>query len=70
MRKATKISNNDNFDYHFWGVPVLDICGHGLELQKPIALSVIGGMCLGLFISLSFIPLIYWFGSNKRKNNI
>jgi multidrug efflux pump subunit AcrB len=52
------------------GLPVLDICGLGSELQKHLALSVIGGMCLGLFISLSFLPLIYWFGSNSRKNNI
>ena len=51
-------------------LPVLFSSGLGSELQKPLALSVIGGMCLGLFISLSFIPLIYWFGSNKRKNNI
>ncbi|MBC7408264.1 MAG: efflux RND transporter permease subunit [Arcicella sp.] len=41
--------------------PILFSSGLGAELQKPLALSVIGGMCLGLFISLSFIPLIYWF---------
>lgn len=47
-------------------LPVLFSSGLGSELQKPLALSVIGGMCLGLFISLSFIPLIYWFNSNKK----
>jgi multidrug efflux pump subunit AcrB len=51
-------------------LPVLFSSGLGAELQKPLALSVIGGMCLGLFISLSFIPLIYWFiYSRKAKVN-
>jgi multidrug efflux pump subunit AcrB len=46
-------------------LPVLFSGGLGSELQRPLALSIIGGMCLGLFISLSFIPLIYWFSNNK-----
>ncbi|PWK17074.1 multidrug efflux pump subunit AcrB [Arcicella aurantiaca] len=46
--------------------PILFSSGLGAELQKPLALSVIGGMCLGLFISLSFIPLIYWFMYSRR----
>lgn len=32
----------------------------GSELQKPLALAVIGGMSLGTFVSLYFIPLAYW----------
>jgi multidrug efflux pump subunit AcrB len=47
-------------------LPVLFSSGLGAELQRPLALSVIGGMCLGLLVSLSFIPLIYWF---SIKNN-
>ena len=46
--------------------PILFSSGLGAELQKPLALSVIGGMCLGLFISLSFIPLIYWFMYSRK----
>jgi len=46
-------------------LPVLFSGGLGSELQRPLAISIIGGMCLGLFISLSFIPLIYWFSNNK-----
>lgn len=46
--------------------PILFSSGLGAELQKPLALSVIGGMCLGLFISLSFIPLIYWFIYSRK----
>ncbi len=41
-------------------LPVLFSSGLGAELQRPLALSVIGGMFLGLFISISFIPLVYW----------
>jgi multidrug efflux pump subunit AcrB len=41
-------------------LPVLFSLGLGAELQRPLALSVIGGMFLGLFISISFIPLVYW----------
>ena len=33
----------------------------GSELQTPLALAVIGGMALGTFVSLYFIPLSYWF---------
>ncbi|MEA5259383.1 efflux RND transporter permease subunit [Arcicella aquatica] len=47
-------------------LPVLFSSGLGAELQKPLAISVIGGMCLGLFISMSFIPLIYWFMYHKN----
>ena len=32
----------------------------GSELQKPLALTVIGGMSLGTFVSLYFIPLAFW----------
>lgn len=33
--------------------------GLGADLQKPLALSLIGGMILGTFVSLYFIPLAY-----------
>jgi len=33
----------------------------GSELQKPLALTVIGGMALGTVVSLYFIPLTYWY---------
>lgn len=40
-------------------IPFLFIGGLGAELQKPLAITVIGGMFLGTFISLYFIPIIY-----------
>jgi len=39
----------------------------GSELQKPLALAVIGGMSLGTFVSLYFIPLAYWAIYRKRE---
>jgi multidrug efflux pump subunit AcrB len=41
-------------------VPFLFFSGLGAELQKPLALAVIGGMTLGTLVSLYFIPLAYW----------
>ncbi|NRB84128.1 MAG: efflux RND transporter permease subunit [Winogradskyella sp.] len=45
--------------------PFLFISGLGAELQKPLALTVIGGMLIGTFISLYFIPLMYYQLSRK-----
>ncbi|WP_062127433.1 efflux RND transporter permease subunit, partial [Geofilum rubicundum] len=42
-------------------LPVLWGTGMGSELQRPLALTVIGGMVLGTFVSLYFIPLCYYF---------
>ena len=43
----------------------------GSELQKPLALAVIGGMSLGTFVSLYFIPLAYWaiFRKSEEKSS-
>ena len=41
-------------------LPFLFFSGLGAELQRPLALTVIGGMFLGTFVSLYFIPLAYW----------
>lgn len=40
-------------------LPFLFIQGLGASLQRPLALTVIGGMIIGTFISLYFIPLMY-----------
>ncbi|CAA0152149.1 conserved membrane hypothetical protein [Tenacibaculum maritimum] len=49
-------------------LPFLFIGGLGAKLQKPLALTVIGGMLIGTFISLYFIPLMYTLLSKKEKN--
>ena len=46
-------------------MPFLFMDGLGAELQKPLALTVIGGMFIGTFISLYFIPLMYYLFSKK-----
>jgi multidrug efflux pump subunit AcrB len=40
--------------------------GIGSELQRPMALALIGGMSLGTVVSLFFIPLAYWYIHRQR----
>ncbi|SEJ75764.1 Multidrug efflux pump subunit AcrB [Dyadobacter sp. SG02] len=42
-------------------MPILWSSGLGAELQAPLAIAVIGGMILGVFISWTFIPLTYYW---------
>ncbi len=44
-------------------LPFLFMNGLGAELQKPLALTVIGSMLFGTFISLYFVPLAYKAGT-------
>lgn len=41
-------------------IPVLFGTGLGSDLQKPLVLAVVGGLSVGTFIALFFIPLIYY----------
>jgi multidrug efflux pump subunit AcrB len=53
----------------FSTAPMLFSQGIGSELQRPMALALIGGMSLGTVVSLFFIPLAYWYiyrGSERR----
>lgn len=45
----------------FSTIPILFSQGMGSELQRPMALALIGGMSVGTFVSLYFIPLAYWY---------
>ncbi|HEX2921567.1 MAG TPA: efflux RND transporter permease subunit [Bacteroidales bacterium] len=45
----------------FSTLPMLFTGGMGSELQRPMALALIGGMTIGTFVSLYFIPLAYWY---------
>ena len=47
-------------------LPVLFSGGLGSELQQPLALSVIGGMCVGVLVSWTVIPLLYWWLAKKK----
>lgn len=46
-------------------LPILFSLGLGADLQSPIAITTIGGLIVGTFTALYFIPLIYYF--TKRK---
>jgi len=47
-------------------MPFLFTRGLGADLQRPLALAVIGGLGLGTFVSLYFVPLLYYL--MERKN--
>lgn len=49
-------------------VPVLFIGGIGNDLQKPLALVIIGGLTIGTFFTTWFIPLAYWYLSKRKQN--
>ncbi len=49
-------------------LPFLFIKGMGSDLQKPLALTIIGGMLLGTLVSLYFIPLCYYYLKRKNRN--
>jgi multidrug efflux pump subunit AcrB len=46
--------------------PFLFISGMGADLQRPLAVSVIGGMAVGTFVSLYFIPLFFYLLKRKE----
>lgn len=50
-------------------VPVLFVGGIGNDLQKPLAIVIIGGLTIGTFFTTWFIPLAYWYVA-KWKNKI
>jgi len=53
-------------------VPILFTSGLGADLQKPLALAVIGSMLLGTLVSLYFVPLCFYYlkkGSKKSEHS-
>jgi multidrug efflux pump subunit AcrB len=49
-------------------IPMLFSSGIGSELQRPMALALIGGMSVGTVVSLFFIPLAYWYIYRKSES--
>lgn len=47
-------------------VPVLFTSDMGSELQRPLAIAMIGSMIVGTLVSIFIIPLIYYFIYRKR----
>lgn len=50
-------------------VPLLFTSDMGSELQKPLAIAMIGSMLLGTLVSLFIIPLIYWYIYRKSERH-
>lgn len=50
-------------------VPILFTSGLGADLQKPLALAVIGSMLLGTLISLYFVPLCFYYMKKPSLKN-
>lgn len=48
-------------------LPILWSAGLGAELQRPLAVTVVGGMVVGLYISWTFIPLTYYWIARYSK---
>lgn len=42
-------------------LPVVFSEGLGADLQRPLVYAVIGGLTIGTFTALYFVPLAYWF---------
>ncbi|WP_298512193.1 efflux RND transporter permease subunit [uncultured Kordia sp.] len=49
-------------------VPVLFTSGIGADLQKPLALVVIISMCIGTFVSLYMLPMLYWLLTKQKTS--
>ncbi|MCH7415117.1 efflux RND transporter permease subunit [Belliella sp. R4-6] len=48
-------------------LPVVFSSGLGADLQRPLVFSVIGGLTIGTFTALYFVPLAYWFIGGKMS---
>ena len=49
-------------------VPVLFTSDMGSELQRPLAIAMIGSMVVGTDVSVFIIPLFYWLIYRKHEN--
>ncbi len=47
-------------------LPVVFSSGIGADLQRPLVYTVIGGLTIGTFTALFFVPLSYWVISKKK----
>lgn len=47
-------------------LPLLFTTDMGSELQRPLAIAMIGAMLVGMLISMFYIPLLYWILYRKK----
>lgn len=48
-------------------IPIVFSSGLGADLQRPLVFAVIGGLTIGTFTALYFVPLAYWFTVSKKS---
>ncbi|MBW3470238.1 efflux RND transporter permease subunit [Arthrospiribacter ruber] len=48
-------------------LPVVFSSGLGADLQRPLVFSVIGGLTIGTFTAMYFVPLAYWALAAKGR---
>lgn len=46
--------------------PIIFSSGLGADLQRPVAITTIGGLIVGTFTALYFVPLLYWIIFSRR----
>lgn len=46
--------------------PIIFSSGLGADLQKPVAITTIGGLIVATFAALYFVPLVYWVFRRKQ----
>lgn len=51
-------------------IPMLFTSDLGSELQRPLAIAMIGSMVVGTLISVFLIPLVYWLIYSKNDKNV
>ncbi len=51
-------------------LPVVFSAGLGADLQRPLVFSVIGGLTIGTFTALYFVPLAYWFLMRRETKDV
>jgi multidrug efflux pump subunit AcrB len=47
--------------------PIIFSSGLGADLQRPVAITTIGGLVVGTFTALYFVPLVYWYFAGKNS---
>lgn len=50
--------------------PILFSSGLGADLQRPVAITTIGGLIVATFAALYFVPLVYWITVRNKKHII
>jgi multidrug efflux pump subunit AcrB len=49
-------------------IPILFLGGIGADLQRPLVWVVVGGLSIGTFFTLWFVPLAYWLVAKRTSD--